>query len=92
SLAPEDAPRRLLAGTGVIYSFIDARTVTLQKPPTTAGGTTTLSPVTVEADLFSETAWGPVPGYVATRSATGTKTDTPLIETPAQISVVTRDE
>lgn len=29
---------------------------------------------------------------VATRSATGTKTDTPLIETPAAISVITQDQ
>lgn len=40
----------------------------------------------------SESAWGPVDGYVASRSASGTKTDTPLIETPAAISVVTRDQ
>jgi iron complex outermembrane receptor protein len=39
-----------------------------------------------------ETAYGPVKGYVATRSAGGTKTDTPLIETPQSISVVTRDQ
>ncbi len=31
-------------------------------------------------------------GYVAKRSISGTKTDTPLIETPQSISVVTRDE
>ena len=36
-----------------------------------------------------ERATGPVDGIVATRSATGTKTDTPLIETPASISVIT---
>lgn len=36
-----------------------------------------------------ETATGPVNGIVATRSATGTKTDTPLIETPQSVSVVT---
>ncbi len=40
----------------------------------------------------SETAYSHVDGYVATRSATGTKTDTPLIETPQSISVVTRDQ
>jgi iron complex outermembrane recepter protein len=40
----------------------------------------------------SETAWGPVNGYVATRSATGTKTDTPLIETPQSISIVPADQ
>ena len=36
----------------------------------------------------AETATSPVKGYVAERSATGTKTDTPLKETPASISVV----
>jgi iron complex outermembrane receptor protein len=40
----------------------------------------------------SETAWGPVPGYVASRSAAATKTDTPIMETPQSISVVTRQQ
>lgn len=31
-------------------------------------------------------------GFVATRSATGTKTDTPIMETPQSISVVTADQ
>jgi len=31
-------------------------------------------------------------GYVATQSTTGTKTDTPLIETPQSISVITRGQ
>jgi len=35
-----------------------------------------------------ETATSPVQDYVATRSGTGTKTDTPLRETPQSISVV----
>ena len=39
-----------------------------------------------------ETAWGHVDGYVATRSGAGSKTDTPLIETPQAISVVTADQ
>lgn len=39
-----------------------------------------------------ERAGGPVVGFVATRSGTGTKTDTPLIETPQSISVVTTDQ
>lgn len=47
---------------------------------------------TVNVEGVAETAWGPVDGYVATRSAAGTKTDTPLIETPRSISVVTRQE
>lgn len=39
-----------------------------------------------------ESAYGPVQGYAATRSATGTKTDTPLGETPQSVTVVTADE
>lgn len=38
-----------------------------------------------------ERANGPVVGYVASRSATGTKTDTPLLETPQSVSVITAD-
>ena len=36
-----------------------------------------------------ERATGPVNGFVAGRSATGTKTDTPIMETPNSISVIT---
>src|SRR5699024_1934915 len=43
-------------------------------------------------DVQGETAWGPVNGFVANRSASATKTDTPIIEVPQSISVVTRDQ
>ncbi len=39
-----------------------------------------------------ERAGGPVVGFVANRSGTATKTDTPIIETPQSISVVTADQ
>ncbi|HEY8361217.1 MAG TPA: TonB-dependent siderophore receptor [Ramlibacter sp.] len=50
----------------------------------------TLPAVTITAT--PESATGPVPGFRAKRAATGTKTDTPLIETPQAVSVVTRDQ
>ncbi len=50
----------------------------------------TLPEVTVKAE--GETAAGPANGFVARRSATGTKTDTPLAETPQSITVVTREQ
>lgn len=50
----------------------------------------TLGPVTVEGE--GESATGPVDGYVATQSTTGSKTDTPIIETPQSISVITADQ
>jgi iron complex outermembrane recepter protein len=39
-----------------------------------------------------ETGTGPVKGYVATRSDTAMKTDTPIIETPQSIEVVPKDQ
>jgi iron complex outermembrane receptor protein len=40
----------------------------------------------------AENSWGPVGSVVAKRSATATKTDTPLRKTPQSITVVTREE
>lgn len=88
-LPAEEALRRLLSGTGMTYRFTNPRTVTLEQ----AGGTgaaVTLDPVRVEAE--GELAGGPVEGYVAPRSASGTKDDAPLLETPQAISVVTSDQ
>lgn len=51
----------------------------------------TLPAVKVEDTSTSEKADGPVRGYVARRSVSATKTDTPLVETAQSISVVTRD-
>lgn len=50
-----------------------------------------LQPVTVEGEgpQGEPTAFSPVEGYVARRSVSGTKTDTPIAETPQSISVVT---
>jgi len=59
---------------------------------TAVTGETGLPVVTVTASTEQENAWGPVNGYVAKRSATGTKIDTPIIETPQALSVVTRDQ
>lgn len=51
-----------------------------------------LPQVTVTAAGEEEKATGPVHGFVAKRSATATKTDTPITETPTSISVVTADQ
>jgi iron complex outermembrane receptor protein len=46
----------------------------------------------VRVRAAAESATGPVSGYRARRSATATKTDTPLSETPQSITVVTADQ
>ena len=40
----------------------------------------------------NETALGPVKGYNARTSATATKTDTPILETPQAVSVISQDQ
>ena len=90
-LTRQEALARLLDGTGIAFRFTDSSTVTLQPMTAEQGsGPQQLGPITVEAR--SESAIGPVDGYVANRSLTGTKTNTPLIETPQSISIITRDQ
>ena len=54
------------------------------------GKVTILKTITVTDDRDS--AWESPDGYVTTRSGTATMTDTQLIDTPASVSVITRDE
>lgn len=89
----EAALARLLAGSGLRYRFTTPGSVTIEASTVAAaysqaGGAISLDTIEVQG----ETAWGPVNGYVATRSASGSKTDTPLIETPQSVSIVTRDQ
>ncbi|GAB2886678.1 TonB-dependent siderophore receptor [Paralcaligenes ginsengisoli] len=56
------------------------------------GGTATLQTITVTGQGEPETATTPVSGYIARNAVTASKTDTPLIETPQAVTVVTRDE
>jgi len=58
----------------------------------TAKGDTIVVTGSSAANVAPETAWGPSPTIAAKHSATGTKTDTPLVKTPQSISVVTREE
>lgn len=94
TLRPADALARLLDGTGLSASLTGSRTVTLLR--TQAGGpldSIELREINVEGQARAgESAFGAVDGVVATRSATGSKTDAPLIEIPQTINVVTADQ
>lgn len=54
--------------------------------------TTKEDTITVSAGVADESAWGPSPTIAAKRTATATKTDTPIEKTPQSVSVVTREE
>lgn len=62
------------------------------QPNESSDTSTTLPTLQVTESRLYEEATGPVDGYVATRSATATKTDTSIAETPRSITVVTRQQ
>ncbi|KAA3523571.1 TonB-dependent siderophore receptor [Agrobacterium tumefaciens] len=93
NLSAEGALRRLLAGTGLTFRFTTANTVLLINPQNSSSsasavGATILEPIVVQG----ENARGPVEGFVATQSATATKTGTSLKDTPQAVNVVTKDQ
>ncbi|GEC16301.1 hypothetical protein NWI01_21930 [Nitrobacter winogradskyi] len=94
AMPPAQALRMLLAGTGINVSLTGANTATLVAPNSVAaGGAAPSGAIALDTiDVQGETAWGPVNGFVASRTATATKTDTPILEVPQSISVVTRDQ
>jgi iron complex outermembrane receptor protein len=83
------ALREALRGTGLQLEQGSAGTYTLVAVPE---GVMDLPATSVIGVQDTESAWGPVQGYLAKRTAAGTKTDTALVEAPRSISVVTREQ
>lgn len=87
-----DAPgalREALRGTGLQLEHSSAGTYSLVATPE---GVVALPQTNISGQQAGESAWGPVEGYLATRTAAGTKTDTSLVEAPRSISVATRQQ
>lgn len=89
----EQALERLLSGSGLAYRF-SGDTVSITRPAAPAAGvpgdgSTVLETIVVQG---KGSRLGPVSGYVAANSGTGTKTSTPLIRTPQSVTVVTREQ
>lgn len=82
----DEALRHVTAGSGLEPVALPGGALTFKR---NAQAVPILTPISVTG--AAENAWGPVQGYVARRSATATKTDTPIIETPQSISVITAD-
>lgn len=86
-MEPEQALRQLLQGTGIAYQ-LDGNHVTLQGKQ--EGAALTLPSTSIAGQAYSSVS--PDDGYVAKRASAGSKTDTPIIETPYSVSVVTREQ
>ncbi|XWO37971.1 TonB-dependent siderophore receptor [Pseudomonas luteola] len=88
--AATEALREALQGTGLELTEREPGVYTVRVLPAT-GDTLSMASTTITAGEL-ENAWGPAEGYVATRSASGTKTDTPILETARSMSVATREQ
>lgn len=88
----EQAMEILLAGTELHVRRTSSGGYMVTLPREESGEVLLLPSMTVIESRLYEDAYGPVQGIAATRSATGTKTDTPIIETPQSISVISRKE
>ncbi|MEH3086196.1 MAG: TonB-dependent siderophore receptor [Xylophilus ampelinus] len=87
-LPPQEALAQLLRGSG-LAGRIEGTTVVVERA---AGAVGALPEVRVTAAAATEDPRGPALGYLARRSLAGTKTDTPLLEIPQSVSVVTRQQ
>lgn len=83
------ALREALRGTGLQLEQSSAGTFSLVAVPE---GVMALPVTSVTGVENTESAWGPVEGYLAKRTAAGTKTDTALVEVPRSISIATREQ
>ncbi|MCQ8130420.1 TonB-dependent siderophore receptor [Methylomonas rivi] len=81
----DEAVRKLLSGSGLIYSIDGSGTVTL-KPAPGGRNATTLEPLTVKGVRNPNDPYDM--DYAVTNATTATKTDTPLMETPVSIQVI----
>ncbi|MBD8553496.1 TonB-dependent siderophore receptor [Rhizobium sp. CFBP 8762] len=75
----------LLAGSALLTMSLAAHAQSSATPAQ-------LETISVEDSASRETTTGPVKGYVATKSSSGSKSDTPITEIPQSVSVVGREE
>jgi catecholate siderophore receptor len=82
----QDGLSRLLSGSG-LEAVAEAGGYVIKKPVLADGKPAVLPPVEVAATPIT----GPTDGYMATKSFSATRTDTPLRDVPQSITVVTKD-
>jgi len=88
-LTSEQALREMLTGSPLQATRTANGGFAIRRVPEQGASATTLPVVTV---TDREDSYGPIQGYTAKRSATGAKTDTPIVEIPQSISVVGAEE
>lgn len=89
---PPSRQRVLTVAITAALGSLSASTALAAETAANAESQQALPEVRVRATADRENGRGPVNGVVAKRTATATKTDTPIVEVPQAISVITKDE
>ncbi|GEB38838.1 ferrichrome receptor FiuA [Gluconacetobacter liquefaciens] len=92
TMTADQALATILNGSGYSFSRSAGNRVSLVK---TSASTIVLGPVKVGGHVSEPNAqapYGPGEGFVATRSLSATKTDSPILTTPKSIYVITRQQ
>ena len=80
-----------LGKSGLNYKVVDKTLITVTgKPAASPSSEITLKPMTVVGEAVQDPNDPYNPSYQATNASTATKTDTPIMETPYSVSVVTQ--
>ena len=92
TMTPRQALDQLLKGSGYTYHFVDSHTVTLDKAPVEnkKAEPMVLKTVSVKADAIRDVKDPYNEDYVIPNATSGTKTDTPIMETPLNVQVVSK--
>lgn len=89
---PQQALQQLLIGSGLTYRTTGTNNVILEKAPEqlNKAGPTTLKPMTVVGKASRDVTDPYNQDYVLPNATAGTKTDTPIMETPLNVQVVSK--
>ncbi|AEG01271.1 TonB-dependent siderophore receptor [Methylomonas methanica] len=93
SYGPQQALQKLLLGTGIVPRTTANGTVTLEKAAAVgpqSAAAATMSPVKVVGQAIYDPTDPYNPDYSLPNQTTGTKTDTPNMETPINVQVITK--
>mgnify|MGYP002776750177 CR=1 FL=1 len=88
SYTVEEGFANLLSGSELEVTKSASGGFNIGRKPSQSSTETTLPEVAVRGAAESESAYGPVNGYVAKRSASSSKMDLPILETARSISVI----
>ena len=87
---PQDALQKLLAGSGLTYTFTSKNAVAIKLADSGSDEVATLPAVKVLGKAVYDSTDPYNKSYTVTNSTTATKTDTPIFDTPVSIQVVPR--